>query len=97
MTSAWALSELRRELQRFMRLDRVVEIKAQLDFVIAQLSYGDPTKKPKGRWGDAETREGKTRRHGDGETRRHGHGDGRHGTRGNGDAGTKDEGLITRD
>ncbi len=47
MTSAWALSELRRELQRFMRLDRVVEIKSQLDFVVAQLSYGDGTKKKK--------------------------------------------------
>jgi ATP-dependent Clp protease ATP-binding subunit ClpC len=47
MTSAWALSELRRELQRFMRLDRVIEIKSQLDFVVAQLSYGDGTKKKK--------------------------------------------------
>jgi ATP-dependent Clp protease ATP-binding subunit ClpC len=41
MTSAWSLSELRRQLQRFMRLDRVVEIKSQLEFVVAQLSYGD--------------------------------------------------------
>ncbi len=48
MTSVWALSELRRELQKYMRLDRVTELKAQLEFVIAQLSYGEPGKKKKG-------------------------------------------------
>ena len=46
-TSVWSLSEMRRELQRHMRLERVVELKSQLDFVIAQLSYGDADGKGK--------------------------------------------------
>jgi len=58
MTSAWALSELRRELQRYMRLDRVVEIKSQLEFVVAQLSYGDGTDKKKKKKGTEVARAG---------------------------------------
>ena len=48
MTSVWDICEMRREMQRQMRLDRVVEVKSQLDYLVAQLSYGDVPQKKKG-------------------------------------------------
>jgi ATP-dependent Clp protease ATP-binding subunit ClpC len=44
MTSIWDVSGLRREMQRQMRFDRVTAVKAQIDYLVAQLSYGEPKK-----------------------------------------------------
>jgi hypothetical protein len=44
-TRIWDLSEMRREMQRWMRLPRVADLKAHLEFLVAQLSYGSNGKK----------------------------------------------------
>jgi ATP-dependent Clp protease ATP-binding subunit ClpC len=45
----WDLSEVRREMQRWIRLPKVAELKSHLEFLVAQLSYGQNGKKERAR------------------------------------------------
>jgi ATP-dependent Clp protease ATP-binding subunit ClpC len=49
MTNIWELSSMRRVLARQMRFDRVTALKAHLDYLVAQLGYGQRKDKKKHR------------------------------------------------